>query len=147
MSKPSDCLIHYYLQTIIHESNLKPSHNWARINLMITYIIKVDQPLMLNGLMKIRLLNINKHLRREKLTKKQTYVDAFVFLHLFFCYCTSTEGTYHHRFGKCTLFPIFRLGAKYYHLFKQTVKIAHNIKNPLYWILFSEISGKYLEPW
>ena len=24
----------------------------------------------------------------------------------FFCYCTSTEGTYHRQFGKCARFPI-----------------------------------------
>ena len=27
---------------------------------------------------------------------------------LFFCHCTSTEGTFHCQFGKCARFPIFR---------------------------------------
>ena len=38
---------------------------------------------------------------------KKIYVDIFVF-----CYCTFTEGTYHHQFGKCARFLIFRLRAK-----------------------------------
>ena len=30
----------------------------------------------------------------------------------FFCYCTSTEGTYHRQFGKCARFSMFRSWAK-----------------------------------
>ena len=30
----------------------------------------------------------------------------------FFCYCTSTEGTYDRQFGKCARFPIFSLWVK-----------------------------------
>ena len=30
----------------------------------------------------------------------------------FFCYCTSTEGTFHRQFGKCARFSMFCLWAK-----------------------------------
>ena len=32
--------------------------------------------------------------------------------YLFFCYCTSTEGTYQRQFGKCARFSMFRSWAK-----------------------------------
>ena len=64
------------------------------------------------------------------------YVDGFVF-----CHCTSTEGTYHRQFGKCTLFPIFRLWTKILS-FQKLI-----LKNTYYWILiYYLIFGKYLEP-
>ena len=43
----------------------------------------------------------------RKWWKKYTLTDSFL------CHCTSTEGTYHRRFGKCARFLIFRLQASY----------------------------------
>ena len=41
------------------------------------------------------------------MTKKKNMVT-----HWFFCHRTSTEGTYHRRFGKCARFLIVRLQRK-----------------------------------
>ena len=36
----------------------------------------------------------------------------YMLTYSFFCYCTSTEGTYNRQFGKCARFSMFRSWAK-----------------------------------
>ena len=36
----------------------------------------------------------------------------YMLTYSFFCYCTSTEGTYHRQIGKCARFSMFRSWAK-----------------------------------
>ena len=41
----------------------------------------------------------------------------------FFCYCTSTEVTYHRQFGKCARFSMFRSWAKIFILSSKTFQV------------------------
>ena len=63
------------------------------------------------------------------MTKKYMLTDSF------FCYCTSTEGTYitaMGQFGKCARFPIFRLKANILSSFQTNVLSALFRKNTHY---------------
>ena len=86
--------------------------------------IKVDQHSVLNGLnhedsaikWDIYILRVKKWRRRYMLT------------YSFFCYCTSTKGTYHRQFWKCVRFSMFRSWAKILlFLSNKTFQVLENI--------------------
>ena len=101
------------------------------------YIIKVDIHLVLNG--------INHDVSADK---RQIYFlgvikcrKKYMLTDSFFCHSTSTEGTYHHQFGKCVRFPIFRLQAKILSSFQ-----TKRFQCPFEKIHSTEYNlGKYLE--
>ena len=118
MSKPSDFLIHYYLQKFILESNKKPTHHWAIELIWPTLGAKWTQS------WRFHCKIIDLHLRSEKLSKK------------YICWCIRFSAIAHLRKEPIaaslenvpdSIYSAY--GRKYYHLFKQNVSSAHIKKN------------------
>ena len=64
------------------------------------------------------------------------------------CYCTSTEGTNHHQFGKmCPILDVPLMGEHIIIFVKLHVSRANIRKYTYYLILYNQVFGKYLEPW